>query len=132
MRLNSELNGAPHARHAQGMLGSRCRLPRMYAFDVHCNSYFPLFIALYVLQFLLSPLLLAPGFLPCALSNCQYAASLSYYHYLQFLGYNALPFLERTELFLYPVGGIAIMTPLAIIAGFNPTRAVLGLYFGGV
>lgn len=102
----------------------------LYAFDVHCNAYFPLFLALYVLQFFLSPLLLAPGFLPAALSCTLYAASLSYYHYCMFLGYNALPFLERTELFLYPIGAILAITPFAILAGFNPTRFVLGIYFG--
>lgn len=30
----------------------------LYAFDVHCNSFFPLFLLLYVLQFLISPFLL--------------------------------------------------------------------------
>ena len=42
----------------------------------------------------------------------------------------ALPFLERTELFLYPIGGLALAVPLAILAGFNPTRFVMGIYFG--
>jgi hypothetical protein len=41
-----------------------------------------------VVQFFLSPLLLAPGFLPVVLSNLLFAASLSYYHYTQFLGYS--------------------------------------------
>ena len=41
-----------------------------------------------MVQFFLSPLLLAPGFLPVVLSNLLFAASLSYYHYTQFLGYN--------------------------------------------
>jgi hypothetical protein len=31
------------------------------------------------------------------LSSILYAAALSYYHYLNFLGYSALPFLQRTE-----------------------------------
>jgi len=44
----------------------------------------------------------------------------------------ALPFLERTELFLYPIGGIALLLPVALLCGFNPTRAVLGIYFGEV
>jgi len=60
----------------------------MYAFDVHCNSYFPLFVLLYVVQFALCPVLLAGGFLPTVLSNLLYGAALSYYHYTQFLGYN--------------------------------------------
>ncbi len=40
------------------------------------------------MQYFLSPLLLAPGFLPVLLSNALYGAALSYYHYTQFLGYN--------------------------------------------
>ena len=51
----------------------------LYAFDVHCNSYFPLFLSLYVLQLILSPLLLLNSFLASALSVALYAASLGYY-----------------------------------------------------
>jgi hypothetical protein len=50
-----------------------------------------------VLQFLLSPLLLWRSFMSTALANAVYAAALCHYHYLNFLGYSALPFLERTE-----------------------------------
>ena len=97
----------------------------MYAFDVHCNSYFPLFILLYgeihhdvctcsfqqvaltcasepvlfsaVIQFLFSPVLLHRNLLSTILSIMLYVVALSYYHYLNFLGYSALPFLDRTE-----------------------------------
>mmetsp|Transcript_18198 Transcript_18198/g.25203 ORF Transcript_18198/g.25203 Transcript_18198/m.25203 type:complete len:251 (-) Transcript_18198:218-970(-) len=106
------------------------RVEWMYAFDVHCNSYFPLFIALYVVQYFLTPVLMSSGFMSTLLSNLLYAAALSYYHYTQFLGYNALPFLTHTELFLYPIGVILIILPFTIIGGFNPTRFVLGIYFG--
>ena len=41
-----------------------------------------------VVQYFLSPLLLAPGFISVVLSNTLYGAALSYYHYTQFLGYN--------------------------------------------
>lgn len=50
-----------------------------------------------VLQFLVSPLLLWKSFLSATVSCALYAVALSYYHYLNFLGYSALPFLERTE-----------------------------------
>lgn len=50
-----------------------------------------------VVQFALTPVLAAKGFLPRLLSNALYAVAFSYYHYLSFLGYSALPFLERTE-----------------------------------
>eukprot|EP00798_Chlamydomonas_sp_ICE-L_P023168 gene23166-30376_t len=102
----------------------------LYAFDVHCNSYFPLFLSLYVVQFLLSPLLLWKSFVSTAVSVALYAVTLSYYHYMTFLGYSALPFLEHTEVFLWPVGAIFLATPFAILAGFNPTRFTLSIYFG--
>lgn len=99
---------------------------RMYAFDVHCNSYFPLFLLLYgklsfslivsdvyaatsqkiqkldvpciaVGQYLITPVLLWKSFLSAILSCLLYGAAFSYYHYLSFLGYSALPFLEHTE-----------------------------------
>lgn len=94
------------------------------------SSFFPLFVSLYVGQYLALPLLLQPGFLPCFLSCALYGAALSYYHYCQFLGFSALPFLERTELFLVPVLGVALVTPLAMLLRFNPTAFVLSLYFG--
>nr|XP_024360954.1 protein unc-50 homolog isoform X3 [Physcomitrium patens] len=102
---------------------------QLYAFDVHCNSYFPLFVILYVLQYFLSPLLLAHGFVPTLLSNMLYFVALSYYHYLNFLGYDVLPFLERTIFFLYPIGILVILFPLSLLAGFNPCRFAMNLYF---
>lgn len=102
----------------------------LYAFDVHCNSYFPLFLLLYVLQFLLCPLLLWKSFVSSALSNLLYAIALSYYHYMNFLGYSALPFLEHTEVFLWPIGLIFLTIPFSILTGFNPTRFTLSIYFG--
>ncbi len=50
-----------------------------------------------MLQFLLSPVLLWRSFLSSALANALYVIALGYYHYMNFLGYSALPFLERTE-----------------------------------
>lgn len=102
----------------------------MYSFDVQCNSFFPMFLILHVVQFLLSPLLLSKSFLGAALSDALYVVALGYYHYLNFLGYSALPFLEKTEVFLYPIGLVFMSLPFLVLSGFNPTQFVLGLYFG--
>jgi len=102
----------------------------LYAFDVHCNSYFPLFLVLYVFQFLVSPLLLWRSFASAAISNALYAAALGYYHYMNFLGYSALPFLEHTEVFLWPIGLIILALPFSVLTGFNATRFTLSIYFG--
>ncbi|XP_024542245.1 protein unc-50 homolog isoform X2 [Selaginella moellendorffii] len=87
------------------------RVEWLYAFDVHCNAYFPLFIVLYVIHYFFSPLLILRGFVPTLLSNLFFLVSLSYYHYLNFLGYDVLPFLERTTFFLYPVAVLVVLFP---------------------
>lgn len=102
----------------------------LYAFDVHCNSYFPVFLMLYVLQYFLSPLLLSRTFISSLLANILYGFALSYYHYMNFLGYSALPFLHATDLFLYPIGVIGLLGLLAILFGFNPAIFTLSIYFG--
>lgn len=105
------------------------RVEWMYAFDVHCNSYFPLFILLYVVQFLFSPVLLHRNLLSSIISVLLYVVALSYYHYLNFLGYSALPFLDHTEVFLWPIGGVVMMALFGVLTAFNPTRFTLGIYF---
>ncbi|KAK5843955.1 hypothetical protein PVK06_000090 [Gossypium arboreum] len=60
----------------------------LYAFDVHCNSFFPMFVMLYVIHYFLSPLLVAHGFIPAQLSNLLFMVAASYHHYLNFLGYD--------------------------------------------
>lgn len=101
----------------------------MYSFDVHCNAFFPTFLLLAVLQLVLCPVLLMNTFLSTVLSAALWALGLSYYCYLTFLGYSALPFLERTEVFLYPIALVAVAAPLAILAGINPTRLALRFWF---
>ena len=102
----------------------------LFAFDVHCNSFVPLFVALYLGQLILSPLLMQRGFICALLSNILFCLSLSYYHYCQFVGFNSLPHLERTEYLLYPVVALVVLViPLSVVQ-FNPTRWVLSWYFG--
>ncbi|KAL2489213.1 UNC-50 family protein [Forsythia ovata] len=105
------------------------RVEWLYAFDVHCNSFFPMFALLYVVHYFLSPLLVAHGFVPVLLSNLLFMAAISYYHYLNFLGYDVLPFLERTTLFLYPIGVVIVLSPILILSGFNPSRYFMNMYF---
>ncbi|XP_007042529.2 PREDICTED: protein unc-50 homolog isoform X2 [Theobroma cacao] len=94
------------------------RVEWLYAFDVHCNSFFPMFVMLY-----------AHGFIPVLLSNLLFMVAASYYHYLNFLGYDVLPFLERTTFFLYPIGVVIVLSPILILGGFNPSRYFMNIYF---
>ncbi|XP_044481065.1 protein unc-50 homolog isoform X1 [Mangifera indica] len=105
------------------------RVEWLYAFDVHCNAFFPLFVMLHVIHYFLSPLLVAHGFIPVLLSNLLFMVAACYYHYLNFLGYGVLPFLERTTFFLYPIGVVIVLCPILILSGFNPSRYFLNMYF---
>lgn len=101
----------------------------LYAFDVHCNSFFPLFLVLYVLHFFLLPFLMQRGFIAVLCSNTLFLLAIAYYHYITFLGYNALPFLSNAVYFLYPVNVYVILYVLALIFQFNCSQFALGMYF---
>nr|KJB11965.1 hypothetical protein B456_002G009400 [Gossypium raimondii]KJB11967.1 hypothetical protein B456_002G009400 [Gossypium raimondii] len=104
------------------------RVEWLYAFDLHCNSFFPMFVMLYVIHYFLSPLLVAHGFISALLSNLLFMVAASYHHYLNFLGYDVLPFLKRTTFFLYPIGIVIILSPILILSGFNPSRYFMNIY----
>ncbi|KAI4298508.1 hypothetical protein L6164_032058 [Bauhinia variegata] len=105
------------------------RVEWLYAFDVHCNSFFPTFVLLYVIHYFLSPLLVTHSFISVLLSNLLFMVGGSYYHYLNFLGYDVLPFLERTTFFLFPIGVFIGLSPILILTGFNPSRYFMNMYF---
>jgi len=102
----------------------------LYAFDIHCNGFFPLFVLLYPVQFFLTPLLLQPHFVATILANTLYAAAFAYYHYITVLGYSVLPFLRDQNRFFYPVGLILVLYFFACLLNFNMSKFVLYWYLG--
>mmetsp|Transcript_19723 Transcript_19723/g.38589 ORF Transcript_19723/g.38589 Transcript_19723/m.38589 type:complete len:308 (+) Transcript_19723:557-1480(+) len=103
----------------------------MYAFDIHCNAYFPMTLALYVLQFCLAPMLLRPNILSTLAANTLYTLAFSYYHYVSFLGYMYLPFLDKKLVtsMLYPVAILAVIYVLFTVLNINMARLGLSLFF---
>jgi len=101
----------------------------LYAFDIHCNSFFPLFLVLYVLQFFLVPLLYSTRFVATLFANTMYLLAFGYYYHVTFLGYHALPFLQNTKCFLYPMVLIVIGYFLSLIFNFNACVFVMNIYF---
>ncbi|KAI8333097.1 UNC-50-like protein [Chlamydoabsidia padenii] len=99
-----------------------------YAFDIHCNSFFPVFLILYVVQFFFMPLLQRTNWISLLVGNSMYLVSSLWYIYGTFLGYNALPFLVHTELFLYP-SALVLVLFLGSLFGFNISQHVLDVYF---
>ena len=73
----------------------------LFAFDVHCTLVRAAVRRVVPRAVDFEPLLSQRGFICALLSNILYGLSLSYYHYCQFVGFNSLPFLERTEFLLY-------------------------------
>lgn len=102
----------------------------LYAFDVHCNAFLPLYLLLHVVQYVMLPLLLRPGILALLLSNALYGAAFSAYHYLTFLGYSELPFLHHCEVFVYPIALVVVALVLSLLVNLNCTATVAYIYFG--
>jgi hypothetical protein len=111
-----------------------------YAFDVHCNAFFPAFLFTYVAQFLFLFLITGDRWMGLFIGNSLYLVAACFYMYNTFLGYNgeweasvnaagvALPFLKRTSVFLYPIGFLCIFYALSLF-GFSVGKTVLRLYF---
>ena len=109
------------------------RVEWMYAFDVHCNAFFPLYMILYVGQLLLLPLFVEKNFVAALASNALYACALGVYNYITFLGYSELPFVRRAEIFGYPIVVVVLAfiasIPASALTGFSASHWVLPLYF---
>lgn len=59
----------------------------LYAFDIHCNAFFPFFVMVYGVQFFLLPLVLGTSLWSLVLSNTLFAVAFSWYFYITHLGY---------------------------------------------
>jgi len=100
-----------------------------YAFDVHTNAFFPLYLTLYLGQLFLVPVLLKTNWVCLWLGNTLYLAAFAQYFYGIYLGLNALPFLIRSELLLAPLLPLFVGYILTLL-GFNVAKHVLEAYFG--
>lgn len=106
----------------------------LYAFDIHCNAFFPAFVLLYGVQFFLLKLVLGQSLVSLSISNTLYAVAGGWYFYVTHLGYRALPFLNNTEVFLFPIVGICFIYILNFVGypfgfGWNASRIVAHIYF---
>ncbi|KAI7895807.1 UNC-50-like protein [Mucor mucedo] len=101
-----------------------------YAFDIHCNSFFPLFLILYIVQFFFLPVLIKSNLVCLVAANILYLVSVAWYCYGTFLGFNVLPFLVHTELLLYPIIGFVVGFILLSVFRVNLCENVIGFYFG--
>eukprot|EP00035_Acanthoeca_spectabilis_P022790 m.445793 g.445793 ORF g.445793 m.445793 type:complete len:248 (+) comp19277_c0_seq1:95-838(+) len=99
-----------------------------YCFDVHCNAFFPLLLILHVLQILIIKVINTTYFVSTMAADTLWLVAVCYYVYITFVGYNALPFLHRTVLLLYP-GLIAVAVYfVALLLNWNISRSVFRYY----
>ncbi|KNC54723.1 uncharacterized protein AMSG_01573 [Thecamonas trahens ATCC 50062] len=101
----------------------------LYAFDIHCNAFFPLFVVLYVVQFALLFLILSNSIVAPLVSNALYVIATLFYYYITFLGYSELSFLSRTNVFLYPAVVFVILFTILTLLQYNISAAVFSFYF---
>lgn len=70
------------------MMTNDSKVEWAYAFDIHCNSFFPLFLILYIIQFFFLPVLIKSNLVSLLTANLIYLISMAWYCYGTFLGFN--------------------------------------------
>jgi hypothetical protein len=100
-----------------------------YAFDVHTNAFFPLYLTLYIAQLLLLPIITKDKWVCILVGNTLYLAGFTQYIYGVYLGLSALPFLIRSEILLAPLLPLFASYVVSLL-GFNIASHVLQIYFG--
>ncbi|KAG7097820.1 hypothetical protein E1B28_005138 [Marasmius oreades] len=131
-RLLVQLTPTSHYTHNST---SDSRVEWAYAFDVHTNAFFPLFLTLYVAQLCFLPIVLRgekdrqQNWLYMWVGNTLWVGGFAQYIYGIYLGLNALPFLTHSQLLLFPL--LPLFTAYVIsLIGFPIARPVLAWYFG--
>ncbi len=106
------------ATAANGLSGSES-LEFGYSFDVGIRAFFPVYVLLFVVQFLFMPALAHPNLLSTFFANTLYLAAHVYWTVIIFLGYNSLHFLHHTEWLLTPLVAWVVLWLVATVSGFN-------------
>ncbi|KAF2144564.1 uncharacterized protein K452DRAFT_245521 [Aplosporella prunicola CBS 121167] len=101
-----------------------------YCFDVAIRAFFPVWVFLYVVQFVLMPLIARDYWLSSLIGNSLYLLAFGYYTVITFLGYNALPFLHHTELLLAPVAVFTILWFVSLFGANLPKHLAPVLWAG--
>ncbi|KAF1352097.1 UNC-50 [Delphinella strobiligena] len=119
--LGPGVAGLPGRSRRQGLFGPPGNEPAEqlefgYCFDVSIRAFLPVWVFLYVVQFLLMPVIARDYWVSLFFGNLLYLVAFGYYFVITFLGYNALPFLHHTHLLLSP---IAVLTILWFISLFG-------------
>lgn len=107
--------------------GAEQRVEWAYAFDVHLNAFFPLLIVLHVIQLFCWQIITydSSWFVSRFLGNSLWLIALMYYIYITFLGYSALPFLQRTVVILYGCVPVIVLYCVSLAMAWNISEAAI-------
>ncbi|KAK7202763.1 UNC-50 family-domain-containing protein [Myxozyma melibiosi] len=126
--VNKFLRQRSSGRGMMSMTQSDTKLEWAYCFDVHCNSFLIIWFCLYVLQFIMLPIIVKDNWISLFIGNLLYLGAFSYYVVITYLGYSSLPFLEHTEIILVPILAFVVLF-LASLFGFNVAKHAVRFYF---
>ena len=136
--LGPGIAGLPGRRRQQGLFGppggASARgdvLEFGYCFDVSIRAFFPPYILLYILQFMLMPFIARGNIVSTFFGNLLYLVAALYWTVITFLGYNALRFLHHTELLLTPMAGWIVLWLICTLLKINlPLQGTKWLFLG--
>lgn len=99
-----------------------------FCFDIHCNSFLIIWCLLYVVQFVLLPIIRIKGsIISLVIGNLLYFGSIGYYFVVSFYGFNSLPFISANFGSTNNKKSPARTLQLVVIAGVVPLLAVAWL-----
>lgn len=100
--------------------GPHTPLEWAFCFDVHCNAFVCIYVWIYFIGYILSPMTLHQHhILAKFVGNSLYLGAASHYCFITFLGYSTLPFLRNTEVLLTPIALAALVYLICMISGVN-------------
>jgi UNC-50 family len=124
--LGPGIAGLPGRRRQQGLFGppgggtrGAEALEFGYCFDVSIRAFFPPYVLLYIIQYILMPAINHSNRVSAFFANLLYLAAGVYWSLIIFLGYNALHFLHHTQLLLSPMIAWVIIWLVCTIFGVN-------------
>ena len=126
--LGPGIAGLPGRRRQQGLFGppggarGAEALEFGYCFDVSIRAFFPPYVLLYIIQYVLMPAIDHNNRASTFVANTLYLAAGVYWSLIIFLGYNALHFLHHTQLLLSPILAWVVLWLIFTILGFNVTH----------
>lgn len=135
--LGPGVAGLPGRRRQQGLFGPPGGTGRGdllefgYCFDVSIRAFFPTYILLYIVQYILMPFIGRHNAASTFFGNLLYLVAATYWTVITFLGYNALHFLHHTQLLLTPMAGWVSIWLVCTILGVNlPMYGMKWMFLG--